>query len=106
MRSKEKVQKGKGPRNSGERAPYGVEALTHEKECYNGVDGGRVYKYYTRSYSEVTEYAKATAKLQSVRKMLDGRRGSTTRKGAAMFSWHYSFPLLRIIPLTRRPWEL
>ena len=46
MRPSDTVQKGKGPRNSGERAQLD-EQFTHEKECYNGVDGGRVFKYYT-----------------------------------------------------------
>ena len=41
------VEKGKGPSHRGERAQKGPEEITHEKECYNGLNGGRVYKYYT-----------------------------------------------------------
>ena len=40
------VEKGKGPAHHGERAHKGAQEMKHEKECYNGVDGGRVYKYY------------------------------------------------------------
>ena len=42
-----RVEKGKGPAHHGERPQKGPEELMHDKECYNGVDGGLVYKYYT-----------------------------------------------------------
>ena len=41
-----KVEKGKGPAHHRERADKGAREMKHEKECYNGVDGGQVYKYY------------------------------------------------------------